>query len=156
MFLVHLITIVGLYYYWDSIWLLVSLLGIILFGALGIEVYCHRLLSHKSFKVSNNVDKFLNICALFGLQGPPMIWAANHVTHHQYSDVDGDPHPATDGWRTWFWIGTETNSQINLSVIKRLEEKGLTDYLQRVMVTPKDKDQDQEIDKRKDKFIKSI
>ena len=117
MFLVHLITIVGLYYYWDSIWLLISLLGIILFGALGIEGYCHRLLSHKSFTVSDNIDKFLNVCALFGLQGPPMIWAANHVTHHQYSDVDGDPHPATDGWRTWFWIGTETNSQINLSVI---------------------------------------
>lgn len=48
------------------------------------------------------------------------------------------------------------NSKPHLSVIKRLEEKGLTDYLQRVMVTPKDKDKDQEIDKRKDKFIEKV
>ena len=129
MLLAHLITIIGLYFYWDSTWLWASLLGIILFGALGIEGYCHRLLSHKSFTVSDNIDKFLNVCALFGLQGPPMIWAANHVTHHQYSDVDGDPHPATDGWRTWFWIGTETNSQINLSVIKRLSRNKMHRFI---------------------------
>ena len=57
MLLVHLITIIGLYFYWDSTWLWASLLGIILFGALGIEGYCHRLLSHKSFTVSDNIDK---------------------------------------------------------------------------------------------------
>lgn len=48
------------------------------------------------------------------------------------------------------------NSKPHLSVIKRLEEKGLNDYLQRVMVTLKDKDKDKAIDKRKDKFIEKV
>jgi hypothetical protein len=48
------------------------------------------------------------------------------------------------------------NSKPHLSVIKRLEEKGLNDYLQRVIVTLKDKDKDKDIDKRKDKFIEKV
>ena len=50
------------------------------------------------------------------------------------------------------------NSKPHLSVIKRLEDKGLNDYLQRVMVTPKDKEQEQaeNIDKRQDKFIEKV
>jgi len=48
------------------------------------------------------------------------------------------------------------NSKPHLSVIKRLEEKGLNDYLQRVMVTLKDKDKDKDIDKRQDKFIDKV
>lgn len=50
------------------------------------------------------------------------------------------------------------NSKPHLSVIKRLEEKGLNNYLQRVMVTLKDKDKDKaiNIDKRKDKFIEKV
>jgi len=48
------------------------------------------------------------------------------------------------------------NSKPHLSVIKRLEEKGLNNYLQRVMVTLKDKDKDKDIDKRQDKFIDKV
>ena len=48
------------------------------------------------------------------------------------------------------------NSKPHLSVIKRLEEKGLNNYLQRVMVTLKDKDKDKDIDKRQDKFIEKV
>jgi len=122
---IHLIGIFGLYYFWDVSWLWFTLLGIILFGGYGIEGYCHRYLSHKSFTVSDNVEKFLNLCGVFALQGSPMIWASNHVTHHQHSDKDGDPHPAKDGWKTWFWIGTEKKSRINLNVIKRLSRNKL-------------------------------
>tara|TARA_R110002020_G_C16199639_1_gene766164 strand:- start:675 stop:1322 length:648 start_codon:yes stop_codon:yes gene_type:complete len=48
------------------------------------------------------------------------------------------------------------NSKPHLSVIKRLEEKGLNSYLQRVMVTLKDKEKEKEIDKRQDKFIEKV
>ena len=48
------------------------------------------------------------------------------------------------------------NSKPHLSVIKRLEEKGLNNYLQRVMLTPKDKDKEKDIDKRQDKFIDKV
>ena len=50
------------------------------------------------------------------------------------------------------------NSKPHLSVIKRLEEKGLNNYLQRVMVTLKDKEKDKtiDIDKREKKFIEKV
>ena len=48
------------------------------------------------------------------------------------------------------------NSKPHLSVIKRLEEKGLNNYLQRVMLTPKDKNKEKDIDKRQDKFIDKV
>jgi len=48
------------------------------------------------------------------------------------------------------------NSKPHLSVIKRLEAKGLNDYLQKSLVTLKDKDKNEAIDKRKDKFIEKV
>lgn len=50
------------------------------------------------------------------------------------------------------------NSKPHLSVIKRLEEKGLTDYLQKSLITLKDQDKvkEEDIEKRKDKFIKKV
>ena len=118
--IMHLFTIIGLFYLWDITYLWFTLIGIIFFAKLGIEGYCHRYLSHGAFTIIRPLQLFLNTCAIFGLQGPPMIWAANHSTHHKYSDVDGDPHPAENGWRTWFWIGTEKNSQISSGLIKKL------------------------------------
>ena len=118
--LMHLFAIIGLFYLWDLTYLWFTLLGIVFFAKLGIEGYCHRYLSHGAFTVARPLELFLNACAIFGLQGPPMVWAANHSTHHKYSDVDGDPHPAENGWRTWFWIGTEKNSVISSKLIKKL------------------------------------
>ena len=50
------------------------------------------------------------------------------------------------------------NSKPHLSVIKRLEEKGLNNYLQKSLITLKDKEKDKEkdIDKREDKFINNV
>ncbi|QDP48466.1 MAG: hypothetical protein Unbinned6747contig1000_24 [Prokaryotic dsDNA virus sp.] len=48
------------------------------------------------------------------------------------------------------------NSKPHLSVIKRLEEKGLNNYLQKSLVSLKDKDKEKDIDKREDKFIEKV
>tara|TARA_B100001939_G_C16907601_1_gene603062 strand:- start:913 stop:1554 length:642 start_codon:yes stop_codon:yes gene_type:complete len=48
------------------------------------------------------------------------------------------------------------NSKPHLSVIKRLEEKGLNNYLQKSLVTLKDKDKEKDIDKREEKFIEKV
>lgn len=51
-----------------------------------------------------------------------------------------------------------TNSKPHLSVIKRLEEKGLLNYLDGVLGTLKEKEKEKEkdIEKRKDKFINNV
>jgi len=48
------------------------------------------------------------------------------------------------------------NSKPHLSVIKRLEEKDLHNYINRVAITPKDKDKEKDIVKRKDKWEREI
>ena len=48
------------------------------------------------------------------------------------------------------------NSKPHLSVIKRLEEKGLNSYLQKSLITLKDKDKEEVINKRQDKFIDKV
>lgn len=120
MFTTQILTVVGLFVYWDPIWLLASVLGIFLFVSVGTECYLHRYLSHQTYKVSKPVEIFMHICSVFSLQGPATMWAANHITHHKYSDRDGDPHPASKGWKSWFWISTYRNSTLNLSTLKRL------------------------------------
>jgi acyl-CoA synthetase (AMP-forming)/AMP-acid ligase II/fatty-acid desaturase len=62
------------------------------FSMLGMTVGYHRLLAHRSFSVHRHVKAFLLICGCLSFQGSPLYWAANHRRHHQFSDLDGDPH----------------------------------------------------------------
>jgi fatty-acid desaturase len=120
MFTTQVLGIAGLVYFWDPLWLLVTLLGVFLFVSVGLECYLHRFLTHRSFEVNKPVEVFMHLCGVFALQGPPLLWAANHVGHHKYSDRPGDPHPAMDGWKSWFWIGTDKKATLNPSVMRRL------------------------------------
>ena len=43
----------------------------------------------------------------------------NHITHHRYSDKEGDSHPS-DGWKTWFWWNTYKNNMMSVHHLKRL------------------------------------
>jgi stearoyl-CoA desaturase (delta-9 desaturase) len=66
----------------------------------------HRLLTHRGFKTYKWVEYFLTICATLALEGGPIFWVATHRIHHQYSDLDGDPHSPVDGkwWAHMGWI----------------------------------------------------
>tara|TARA_R110000751_G_scaffold89024_1_gene175774 strand:- start:1571 stop:2104 length:534 start_codon:yes stop_codon:yes gene_type:complete len=57
-----------------------------------------------------------------GLQGSPMIWAANHANHHRYSDKEKDPHPAYEWFKTWFWVSVGKRLMIDPRTIKRLSK----------------------------------
>lgn len=122
-FLVHVGSIVGLIVYWDPIWLLVSLLGKYLIANIGAEIGYHRFVCHKSFKTTPFMEGVLLLLGTFSILGSAIGWAANHRVHHRNSDGPGDPHPASDGWRTWFWIGTNTKSTISPMVVKDLLTK---------------------------------
>ena len=58
----------------------------------GIGVGFHRLLTHRSFKAPGWVRAALAICGSAAAEGPVIEWVATHRRHHQFSDVDGDPH----------------------------------------------------------------
>ena len=120
--IIHAVCIIGMYLYWDPAWLLVSVVGTLLIGSYGLGIYGHRYLAHRSFKMHPRLEPILNILAVLALQGSPMTWAANHVTHHRYSDKKGDPHPSKNWFRTWFWLGMEKDLKIERGVIKRLSK----------------------------------
>jgi stearoyl-CoA desaturase (delta-9 desaturase) len=69
----------------------------------GVTVGFHRLLTHRSFKTSRLVRAGFAALGSAAAEGPVIDWVATHRKHHQFSDVEGDPHsPHTDhgsGWR---------------------------------------------------------
>jgi stearoyl-CoA desaturase (delta-9 desaturase) len=84
--------------------LLLLLLLHFLTGCLGISVGYHRLLSHKSFEVSNFWQAILAFFGVLAFQGGPISWAQFHRAHHRYTNRKGDPHSAGRGF-WWSHIG---------------------------------------------------
>ncbi|WP_424184245.1 acyl-CoA desaturase [Actinokineospora sp. G85] len=62
------------------------------FTGLGITVGYHRLFTHGSFRANRALKITLAIMGSMALQGPPIVWVADHRRHHAFSDKEGDPH----------------------------------------------------------------
>tara|TARA_X000001036_G_scaffold95657_1_gene88324 strand:- start:209 stop:1417 length:1209 start_codon:yes stop_codon:yes gene_type:complete len=105
--IVHVLTLVGVIYYWEtfnSFWLWIMIIGILLVSTIGSECYLHRYCSHDSYQLSKPLRTIIHFFSIFNLQGDSVAWKVMHKQHHKYPDQDGDPHPAKGGWRTWFWL----------------------------------------------------
>jgi stearoyl-CoA desaturase (delta-9 desaturase) len=59
---------------------------------IGITVGFHRLLTHRSFKVNRWVRAGFAALGSAAAEGPVIDWVATHRKHHQFSDLEGDPH----------------------------------------------------------------
>jgi len=104
---VHLLAC-GAFLPWCFSWSGVSLalLGTVVFGTLGINLCYHRVLSHRSLKVSRGLERSLATIALCSLEDTPARWVANHRLHHVHSDDTLDPHSPRDGigWSHAGWL----------------------------------------------------
>jgi stearoyl-CoA desaturase (delta-9 desaturase) len=77
-----------------------AVIGLYLFGTLGINIGYHRLLTHRGFACPRWLEHGLSILGASCGQGSPMGWVAIHRMHHQHSDGAHDPHcPRT----SFFW-----------------------------------------------------
>ena len=100
----HILAIVGLYLFWDPIWLPLIIIGNILFSGIGGEIYYHRFVSHKSFTCSKPKEYLMVFLSLFSGQGGPVGWGMHHRHHHWYSDTDKDPHMVKEHpFKMWFF-----------------------------------------------------
>ena len=85
--------------------LLILALSYMIIGS-GITVGFHRLLTHRSFKCHRLVRAGFAALGSAAAEGPVIDWVATHRKHHQFSDVDGDPHSPHvghgTGWRGAF------------------------------------------------------
>jgi stearoyl-CoA desaturase (delta-9 desaturase) len=78
---------------WGLSWLDVGLaVGFFYLTLLGVTVGYHRYFTHGSFKAKRWLRVALAVAGGMGVQGPVIIWVADHRRHHAFSDRDGDPH----------------------------------------------------------------
>ena len=93
---------------WCFSWsgLTLAFAGTMVFGTLGINLCYHRLLAHRSLKVSPTLERALATIAICSLEDTPARWVANHRLHHVHSDDEQDPHSPRDGvvWSHAGWL----------------------------------------------------
>ena len=56
------------------------------------EIYCHRCLAHRAFRVHPALAAFLDTYFQVTGGANPETWAAIHRLHHRYADTPPDPH----------------------------------------------------------------
>jgi stearoyl-CoA desaturase (delta-9 desaturase) len=97
------------------------LIGYFLLSCIGITIFYHRFLSHRSFQTSNFIRKLGVLLGALAGRGGPLDWVAVHRYHHKHSDTDNDPHdPAKKGWRIFFPHLLNYGNNINPLVVKDL------------------------------------
>lgn len=119
----QLATFVGIYYYWGTFTMLDFFLILLFMGFFAIvlvETFLHRYCAHRAFELNKKVETFLLYCTTLTVQPAALVWAPNHITHHRYPDKEGDSHPGSDGWKTWFWWNTYKNNMMSVHHLKRL------------------------------------
>ncbi len=77
-----------------------AVLGLYVFGTLGINLCYHRLLTHRGFVCPLWLEHALAMLGVCCLQDTPARWVATHRLHHQHSDEEPDPHSPLV---TFFW-----------------------------------------------------
>ena len=62
-------------------------------------VYLHRVLSHKSIRLHPAVTMLMRFGTWMLTSISPREWVAVHRKHHNFTDVEGDPHsPHVEGY----------------------------------------------------------
>jgi stearoyl-CoA desaturase (delta-9 desaturase) len=91
--MVALIAAIPFAWGWGLTWIDVVLAAVFyLVSCLGVTIGYHRHFTHSSFKARRGLRVALAVAGSMGVQGPPIIWVADHRRHHAFSDRDGDPH----------------------------------------------------------------
>lgn len=81
-----------------------AVIGVYVFGAAGINLCYHRLLSHRSFSCPLWLEHSFAIIAVCCVEDTPARWVATHRLHHHRADDQADPHsPLVNLF--WSYIG---------------------------------------------------
>jgi stearoyl-CoA desaturase (delta-9 desaturase) len=90
---VHLLACLA-FFPWLFSWtgVVLSVLGLYIFGTLGINLCYHRLLTHRGLTCPKWLEHSLALLGVCAMQDTPACWAAMHRIHHKHSDDRPDPH----------------------------------------------------------------
>ena len=136
---VHLLALAALvpwFFSWTGVVLLIG--GIYVYGALGINIAYHRLLTHRSFKCPLWWEHVMVTIAICCLEDAPGSWVATHRLHHNDSDEPPDPHTPRAGffWSHMGWLLVENQNIRTVSAYERFAHDVLRDpYYMRLQRT---------------------
>jgi stearoyl-CoA desaturase (delta-9 desaturase) len=101
---------------WSSLWVMV--VGVFVFGYLGINLFYHRLLTHKGLVCPKWLEHTFALLAVCCVQDTPARWVGIHRWHHIKSDESDDPHTPLAGlaWGHVGWVFLK-NDQIDRDTI---------------------------------------
>ena len=100
--LIALLAFVPWLFSWTGV--VLALLGLYVFGTLGISLCFHRMLTHRSVVCPVWLEHSLAILGLCCVQDTPARWVGIHRRHHEHADEQPDPHSPLAGF-LWGHIG---------------------------------------------------
>lgn len=98
-------------------------------GSWGIGLGYHRLLTHRGFRTSRWLERFLAACGTLALQSGPLAWVTTHRVHHAFTETEKDPHSPRNGtyWSHIGWIFRGTAQNQSQATIQRYSPDLLRD-----------------------------
>jgi len=128
--LYHLVALLALlpwFFSWTG--LLAGVLGITVFGTLGINLCYHRLLTHRGLRCPRWFEHTLATLGVCCLQDTPARWVAVHRRHHQHADEQPDPHSPLVSffWGHVGWMLVENTDLRRLGIFDRYAKDILRD-----------------------------
>lgn len=125
--LVALLAFVPWFFSWTGV--VLAVLGLYVFGTLGINLCYHRLLTHRGFVVPKWLERTFAILAVCCLQETPARWVAVHRRHHQHADEQEDPHSPLVSffWGHMGWVFMENRELSRLGIFERYAKDILRD-----------------------------
>jgi stearoyl-CoA desaturase (delta-9 desaturase) len=85
-------SLVMLYYLYNPVWGLLTIVGILIISKVGHSIGQHRYFCHRSFKTGPLREWLLGFFSTLCLTYSAPHYAAVHRHHHRTSDSPGDPH----------------------------------------------------------------
>ena len=116
---------------WFFSWtgLVLALLGLYVFGTLGINLCFHRLLTHRGLLCPKWFEHALAVLGVCCFQDTPARWVAVHRRHHQHADEQSDPHSPLVGflWGHLGWVVVQNRELNRLGIFDRYAKDILRD-----------------------------
>lgn len=106
-----------------------AVLSFYVFGAAGISLGYHRLLTHRGFSCPLWVEHVLATLGVCCVQDTPARWVAVHRKHHHVSDQAADPHSPSVNffWGHMGWLFVVNRESNPLGIFDRYARDVLRD-----------------------------
>ncbi len=115
------------FFSWTGV--VLAVLGLYVFGTLGINLCYHRLLTHQGLVVPKWLEHIFATLGVCTMQDTPACWVAMHRLHHKHSDNQPDPHSPLVNflWGHCGWLMIENRDFTNLGLYERYARDVLRD-----------------------------